>query len=98
MKRIVFIFCYEIDLIAQILEGVIHGCGRKEEDLGFYTFLYNIFHQALITALSYKIAFLIFFAGGVVTEIMGFINNYKVKISPVDCSKVDVPGLPLIPA
>ena len=98
MKRIVSVFCYEIDLITKILKSIVHGCGGKKKDLCFYAFLDNILHQPLITASVNKISLFILFPGGIVSKVVGFIDDHKIKVAPVDGFQVNVTGISFVPA
>jgi hypothetical protein len=60
--------------------------------------LYDVFHEALIPASSYEVPLLVSPARGVVSEVMGLVNDHEVVIAPVECFKIDVAGIPRVTA
>ncbi|MBT9163081.1 MAG: hypothetical protein DDT27_01650 [Dehalococcoidia bacterium] len=90
MKGIFPSFGQEINLVAQVLQVSVNRRGRDEEDFGFDAALDNILHQAFVTALAYYIPVFITLSPGVIAEIMRFVNDYQIIISPVNRCEIDI--------
>ena len=71
-------FIGQLQLILQIVKAIINGSSRKHQHLCLHALTNNLVHQ-------HRIAILFIFAikGTAITEIMRFINNYKVIVAPI---------------
>ena len=80
----------EIDLVTQILQIVVHGRGRQEQDFRLHPRLDHVFHKALVAALPDGGSRLISLAASVVSEVVGLVDHHKIVSAPVDRTQIYV--------
>ena len=68
----------------------MEGCGGQQHDFGFDTRLDDVLHQAFIPAFLDDVTLFVALAFDVIAEVVGFVDDDQVKVSPVDGGQVDV--------
>ena len=89
MKCLIVVLSDKEKLVPEILEAVVHGCGRKQKHLGVNAGPEDLLHQELI-ARDLARAVIFGLPARVVAEIVRFINDDEIIIAPV----VGVVGTP----
>lgn len=83
MEGYIISFCNKGNLVLDIVHSVIDRGGGKHKDLRFYSCFDNIIHEPLIPG---HMAF----GRNVISEIVGFINDHKIVISPVHACQINI--------
>ena len=94
----VLAFGEEVNLVAQVAQVVVDRRGGEQEDFGFDAALDDVVHQPLVAALADEVAFLVALAGGVVAEVVRFVNDDEIEVAPVESREVDVAGFAAVAA
>ena len=76
------------DLILQVVETVVHRCGRKHKHFCLHPFTNNLIHQLQVTVFTGILIVLVGRYLTTITEVVAFVDNHKVIIAPVDVVKV----------
>src|SRR6478609_5829677 len=97
-KYVVASFGQEIDLVSKVLQVCIDRRRGKEQDLGPDSLLDDVLHEPLVAAHANDVALLVTFPFYVVAEVVRFVNNDQVEVSPVNHGEVDIAGFSAVAA
>ena len=75
----------EGDLVFEVGEAVVDRRGGEHQDAGLDALLDDAPHEAVVTRLAVVV-------GGLVAEVVRFVDDHQVVVAPVDVRKVDVAG------
>ena len=77
-------FVGQLQLVFEVVEAVVDGCGREHQHLGLHSGTNHLVHQAQITVLARVIVVIVPCDFAAVAEVVRLINDHQVIIAPVD--------------
>ena len=83
-----FSFVCKLELVLKINEAVVYRSCREHQDFGFDSRPDNTIHQLCVTVFL-QVFVLVRSETTSVAEIVGFVNDYKVVVAPIDILEIE---------
>ena len=96
VKSFGFPFVCQLQLVLEVVETVVDGCGREHQHLGLHARAYDLVHQSQVAVVAWILTILVGRHLAAIAEVVALVNHHKVIVAPVDTFQVEVVALPVV--